>query len=101
MSPTEGTPIPGFCALRDARPRCGNAADKCDRFPSPHGFARAEDHVGYQKHITFWIENCAVRYAKAGRPHGRFGSKTHPNSLDQGRFWGKADMDNLDFHVWA
>ena len=25
----------------------------------------------------------------------------HPNSLDQGRFWGKADMDNLDFHVWA
>jgi len=24
-----------------------------------------------------------------------------PNSLDQGRFWGKADMDNLDFHVWA
>ena len=24
----------------------------------------------------------------------------HPNSLDQGRFWGKADMDNLDFHVW-
>jgi hypothetical protein len=25
----------------------------------------------------------------------------HPNSLDQGRFWRKADMDNLDFHVWA
>ena len=25
----------------------------------------------------------------------------HPNSFDQGRFWGKADMDNRDFHVWA
>src|SRR6516165_6207038 len=24
-----------------------------------------------------------------------------PNSLDQGRFWEKADMDNLDFHIWA
>jgi hypothetical protein len=23
----------------------------------------------------FWVENCAVRYRKAGRPHVRFGSK--------------------------
>jgi hypothetical protein len=28
-------------------------ADKCDEFPSPHGFACAEDHIGYQKTITF------------------------------------------------
>jgi hypothetical protein len=67
VSPTEGTPIPGFCALRDARPRCSDAADKCHRFPSPHGFAGAEDHVGYQKHITFWIENCAVGCTQAAR----------------------------------
>jgi hypothetical protein len=26
--------------------------------PSPHGFARAEDSVGYKKNITFWIESC-------------------------------------------
>jgi len=23
----------------------------------------------------------------------------HPKSLDQGHFWGKADMYNRDFHV--
>src|SRR6516162_10436167 len=28
-------------------------ADRCDEFPSPHGFAYAEDHIGYQKTITF------------------------------------------------
>ena len=28
-------------------------ADRCDEFPSPHGFACAEDHIGYQKTITF------------------------------------------------
>ena len=28
-------------------------ADRCDEFPSPHGFASAEDHIGYQKTITF------------------------------------------------
>jgi hypothetical protein len=39
------------------RPRCGGAADKCDKFPSPHGFARAEDYVGYRKNITFWIDS--------------------------------------------
>jgi hypothetical protein len=31
------------------------------KFPSPHGFARAEDSVGYEKNITFLIENCAAR----------------------------------------
>src|SRR5215471_10221093 len=63
------------CA-RLERPCCGGAADICDEFPSPHGFARAEDSVGYKKNITFWIENCAVRYIQAGRPHVRFGSRT-------------------------
>src|SRR6516225_6826465 len=28
-------------------------ADRCAEFPSPHGFACAEDHIGYQKTITF------------------------------------------------
>src|SRR6516165_8864356 len=41
-------------------------ADKCDEFPSPHGFACAEDTVGYEKNITFWIEVCAVRYTQSG-----------------------------------
>ena len=35
--------------------------------PPPHGFASAEDTVGYEKNITFWIGNCAVRYAGRGR----------------------------------
>jgi hypothetical protein len=34
-------------------PRRGGTADKCDEFPSPHGFARAEDYIGYEKNITF------------------------------------------------
>jgi hypothetical protein len=28
------------------RPRRGGTADNCDEFPSPHGFARAEDYIG-------------------------------------------------------
>ena len=43
--------------------------------PSPHGFAAAEDSIGNEENITFWGENCAVRYAKAGHPHVRLGSK--------------------------
>jgi hypothetical protein len=38
---------------RGRRPRSGRAtADKYDEFPSPHGFARAEDHIGYEKKIS-------------------------------------------------
>jgi len=60
------SPYSRFLRVRDERPRCGGAADKCDKFPSPHGFARAEDYIGYQKDITFWIENCAIRSTQAG-----------------------------------
>ena len=42
---------------------CQGGADKRDEFPSPHGFAHAEDYIGYGKNSTFWIENCAVGYA--------------------------------------
>jgi hypothetical protein len=35
------------------RPCNGSSAGKCDEFPSPHGFARAEDYIGYEKNITF------------------------------------------------
>jgi hypothetical protein len=38
---------------RRERPRCGGNANKCDKFPSPHRFAHAEDYVGYEKIITF------------------------------------------------
>jgi hypothetical protein len=44
--------IAGCCA-RGERPCNGRTADKCDKFPSPHGFARAEDTIGYEKNITF------------------------------------------------
>jgi len=39
---------------RRKRPRSGGGtADKCDEFPSPHGFARAEDYIGCENNITF------------------------------------------------
>ena len=37
------------------------AADKCDEFPSPHGFAHAKDHLGYERNITFWMKNFGWR----------------------------------------
>jgi hypothetical protein len=46
-----------------------------DEFPSPHGFARAEDYIGHEKNITFSDENCAVRYTQAGRCDVHFGSQ--------------------------
>jgi hypothetical protein len=50
-------------------------ADSCSVAPSPHGFARAEDYLGYENNITFWIEDCAVRYTPASCCYVRFGSK--------------------------
>ena len=35
--------------VRRKRPPCGGAANQRDEFPSPHGFACAEDFVGYKK----------------------------------------------------
>jgi hypothetical protein len=43
-------------------PHHRGTGDKYDEFPSPHGFACAEDTIRYQKNITLWIRNCAVRY---------------------------------------
>jgi len=43
-------------------PCCRSTTKNCDEFPSPHGFTRAEDYIGCENNITFWIENCAVRY---------------------------------------
>src|SRR5262249_35025380 len=31
--------------------------------------------LGMKRISHFWVENCAVRCAKAGRPHVRFGSR--------------------------
>ncbi|MGB8632736.1 MAG: hypothetical protein WCD69_25720, partial [Xanthobacteraceae bacterium] len=49
--------------MRDPRPRHCRANKNCDEFPSPHGFARAKDHIGYEKNITFLIAKlcCALR----------------------------------------
>jgi hypothetical protein len=41
-----------YCSLLRAygeRPGYGSTTKKCDEFPSPHAFARAEDRVGYAK----------------------------------------------------
>ena len=38
--------------MRDERPRNDGVADKCND-PPPHGFAPAEDSIGYKKNITF------------------------------------------------
>jgi hypothetical protein len=38
--------------VRDERPRSDGVADKCNG-PPPHGFAPAEDSIGYKKNITF------------------------------------------------
>src|SRR5262249_51518975 len=35
------------------RPNGCRATKKYDKFPSPHGFARAEDYIGYQKQYHF------------------------------------------------
>ena len=36
----------GLLRTRGERPRHNRAAGKYDEFPSPHGFARAEDYIG-------------------------------------------------------
>src|SRR5262249_61714305 len=43
------------------RPRYGGATDKCNEFPSPHGFARAQDYIGYQRKSHYLNEKFAVR----------------------------------------
>src|SRR5215467_889251 len=57
---------------------------------------------GIKRISHFWVENCAVRYAKAGRPHVRYGSiqsmSALPPKADIGtqprnvRFVPKADI---------
>jgi hypothetical protein len=44
----------GLLCARSERPRRGGTADKCDEFPSPHGFAPAKDYIGYEESITFF-----------------------------------------------
>jgi hypothetical protein len=41
--------LPGLLRPRRKRPRYGGATDKCDELPSPHGFTRAKDYIGYGK----------------------------------------------------
>jgi hypothetical protein len=56
----EHTDPPHLLGLLRARrewPRHGGAADKCDKFPTPHGFACAEDTIRYEKNIRFWIDS--------------------------------------------
>ena len=57
------------------RPNGCRATKKYDKFPSPHGFARAEDYIGYQKQYHI-LGREACRSARTARPHVRFGSKS-------------------------
>jgi hypothetical protein len=42
--------------MRCERPRRDGTADERDEFPSPHGFARAEDYIGGITRIShFWL----------------------------------------------
>jgi hypothetical protein len=59
--------------------------------PPPHGFAPAEDSIGNEKNITFLGREMAVRYAKAGRPHVRFGSKACAAQKGMSALLPKAD----------
>src|SRR5262249_48449718 len=52
---------------RGQRPCCGGA-DKRDEFPSPHGFAHAEDYIGYAKNSTFLDCELCRRLRLTGRP---------------------------------
>jgi hypothetical protein len=61
--------------VRAQRPGVSSATNKYDEFPSPHGFAPAEDYIGYAKNITFWIGNCVVRYIPGSRPTSALGQK--------------------------
>ena len=38
--------------------------------PPPHGFASAEDFIGYEKNITFWIDSSCVRSHVPRVPNG-------------------------------
>jgi hypothetical protein len=49
---------------RRQRPCNRDAAAKSDYFPSPHGFARAKDYIGYKQNIIFLDREAAGRYTK-------------------------------------
>jgi hypothetical protein len=51
------------------RPRYRRTANETDEFPSPHGFARAEDYVGDVKNITSQIEELCLE-PNSGEPLG-------------------------------
>jgi hypothetical protein len=85
---------------RNQRPRQSRANENCDEFPSPHGFAHAEDYIGYEKEYHIWIENCAVRYTQAVRCHVRFGSKADiASEIAMSALPPKADIAERDRDV--
>ena len=70
------------------RTAAGSAAKKYDEFPSPHGFARAEDYIGYGRISHFWIENCSFdprRYVRFWVISGHFGVFGHVRFSAEGQ----------------
>ena len=85
---------------RRERPSRGSATDQYNEFPSPHGFAHAEDQFGYQENITFWIRNCALRYAKPADLMSALGQKqTLVHVRVMSALPPKADMDRQSCDV--
>jgi len=75
------------------RTAAGSAAKKYDEFPSPHGFARAEDYIGYGRISHFWIENCSFdprRYVRFWVISGHFGVFGHVRFSAESRHWPSA-----------
>ena len=74
------------------------AADKCDEFPSPHGFAPAKDHLGYERNITFWMKNFGWRIVPFVTPKPAAPMSALPPKADIGtqsrnvRFVPEADI---------
>jgi len=65
------------------------AANKCDEFPSPHGFARAEDYNRVSKEYHIFGSRIVIRYTQAD-------ISLSPTNV---RFTPKADIRCRDWHV--
>jgi hypothetical protein len=70
--------------------------------PEPRRLVRGRQAIGVRLLLRFYF-GCGRDGREISLLGLQVGTVTppHPNSLDQGRFWGIADMDNLDFHVWV
>jgi hypothetical protein len=85
---------------RRQRPCNRDAAAKSDYFPSPHGFARAKDYIGYKQNIIFLDREAAGRYTKGAAAMSALGQKRTLMSVQpMSALPPKADIAECDRHV--